>query len=315
MRAGEKMPQFSVVIPVYNRAEIVESTLNSVIEQTYSPFEIIIVDNNSNDSSLAVIERWKAQNENASNRITILNEERQGASAARNRGAEIAQGDWLFFMDSDDRIASNLFEILFKEIAQNPSVELLFWNMQDSEGRTISKHRVLTPKGLLGNQIYNSVLCTVCFAVKKDVYERCGGWNPNLLVWNDWEFGIRLLLNNVKYRHINDFLTIKYNHSESITGDEFHSRRGEWERSISTVETIINNCGIDDADRCIDMINYRRAVLAAQYSREGFRESGKSLLKDALRKGSCRDSLYRRGLLTFLYHYKRFGGRGGYFLW
>ena len=92
----------SIVIPVYNRAEMVKATLESVRRQTHRPLHLVLVDNNSSDDSLQVLQDFKEKNETPDFKIDVLEEKKQGASIARNTGATVARADWLMFFDSDD---------------------------------------------------------------------------------------------------------------------------------------------------------------------------------------------------------------------
>lgn len=86
----------SVVIPVYNRADWIAGAVESALEQTLSPCEVIVVDDGSTDQTSAVCRKMEDQ-------IRYVRQSNQGVSAARNRGARLANGEWIAFLDSDDR--------------------------------------------------------------------------------------------------------------------------------------------------------------------------------------------------------------------
>ena len=98
----------SVIIPVYNRQDVIEECVNSVLAQTYQNFEIIIIDDGSADGTINVCEKL-VENEP---RIKLLYGEHAGVSAARNKGIEAAVGEYIFFIDSDDVIYPLLLETL-----------------------------------------------------------------------------------------------------------------------------------------------------------------------------------------------------------
>jgi glycosyltransferase involved in cell wall biosynthesis len=89
-------PYFSVVIPVYNRAQVLETAICSVLDQTFQDFEIIVVDDGSSDNPCRTIERI------ADPRIKFLRQENRGGAAARNTGIDAAAGRFIAFLDSDD---------------------------------------------------------------------------------------------------------------------------------------------------------------------------------------------------------------------
>ena len=103
------MPKVSIIIPVYNVEEYLEKCLNSVINQTLTDIEIICINDGSTDNSLLILENF-ARNDK---RIIILNQENKGQSAARNNGLKIATGEFIGFVDSDDWIDLNYYEVLY----------------------------------------------------------------------------------------------------------------------------------------------------------------------------------------------------------
>lgn len=100
----------SVIIPVYNREEYIEECINSVFCQTYQNFEIVLVDDGSTDNTLSICEALAKKD----SRIKIIKGEHKGVSAARNLALDNAEGEYLFFLDSDDVIHPLLFEALVK---------------------------------------------------------------------------------------------------------------------------------------------------------------------------------------------------------
>lgn len=85
----------SVVIPCYNAASFLRETLESVLVQTRPPFEVLVIDDGSTDGSAAIAEAFCAS-------VRVIRQENQGESAARNRGVNLAQGEWIAFLDADD---------------------------------------------------------------------------------------------------------------------------------------------------------------------------------------------------------------------
>jgi glycosyltransferase involved in cell wall biosynthesis len=95
-------PLVSIIIPTYNRARQTISAVESVLAQTYPNFEIIVVDDGSQDDSAQAIERFIDQRRNGSHLVSFLSQPNQGASAARNTGISRARGEYIAFLDSDD---------------------------------------------------------------------------------------------------------------------------------------------------------------------------------------------------------------------
>ncbi len=101
-----KKPKVSIVIPVYNAEKYLEQCLNSIVSQTYHNIEIICIDDGSKDNSLKILKNY-AENDN---RFIVLNQQNQGAAAARNKGIKMAAGKYIIFLDSDDYFSIDLID-------------------------------------------------------------------------------------------------------------------------------------------------------------------------------------------------------------
>lgn len=123
-----KLPLISIIIPVYNVAKYIDTCMQSVCTQTYSNLEIILVDDGSTDESGALCEKWKYQD----NRIKLLHQTNKGLSAARNAALDIAQGEWIGFVDSDDWINTEMYESLYK-LAKTENADIAACSYQREE--------------------------------------------------------------------------------------------------------------------------------------------------------------------------------------
>ena len=103
-------PKISVIIPIYNTAEYLARCLDSILHNTYQNLEIICVNDGSTDNSLIILEQYAAED----SRIVAVNQENAGVSAARNTGLDRATGDFVAFVDSDDWVHPQYFEVLMQ---------------------------------------------------------------------------------------------------------------------------------------------------------------------------------------------------------
>jgi len=104
----------SVILPIYNREEYIEESLNSALSQSYQNFEIVIVDDGSTDSSYEICEKYAQKDK----RIRLFKNSHQGVSEARNTAIDNAKGDYVFFLDSDDVIHPELLNNLVNAVCQ-----------------------------------------------------------------------------------------------------------------------------------------------------------------------------------------------------
>lgn len=113
----EKKPTFSIVVPVYNAEKYLDECLNSILRQSYSDFEVILVDDGSNDFSLDICRRYECSDR----RVRVISKENGGVSSARNAGIEAARGEYITFIDADDWILEGSLEFAAAQIEQHGS--------------------------------------------------------------------------------------------------------------------------------------------------------------------------------------------------
>lgn len=112
------MPKFSIIIPVYNVEPYLEKCLQSIVNQTFKDFEIIIVNDGSTDNSSLIIEEYHKNYKN----IKVVHQENQGLSVARNNGIKIASGEYFLLVDSDDYLELELLEKLKDSLTNRPDI-------------------------------------------------------------------------------------------------------------------------------------------------------------------------------------------------
>ena len=105
--------KISIIIPVYNVEKYLRECLDSILAQSYKDFEIILVDDGSTDSSGNICDEYSMKYEN----IKVLHKNNNGLSSARNAGLDIAQGEYILFIDSDDVVSPVMLETLMAHVA------------------------------------------------------------------------------------------------------------------------------------------------------------------------------------------------------
>lgn len=118
---SNNLPKVSVIIPVYNVEKYLRKCLDSVINQTYTNLEIICVDDGSPDNSGAILDEYSHKD----SRIIVIHQENAGVSAARNRGLDIATGEYITFVDSDDWLEPECYELAVAEFLKDPEIDLV----------------------------------------------------------------------------------------------------------------------------------------------------------------------------------------------
>lgn len=258
----------TVVIPVKNRAELVKRTLQSIANQTVAPTAVILVDNGSADGTLHVLQQWAANHPNT----TVISELDEGASAARNAGLAIVSTPYVMFFDSDDIMPPRHIEQVVEGLKNNnyPSIAAFNLVLIDTHGKKHPKpFRHGDPMEM---HLFHTILSTQRCVISTELAQSIGGWNETLPVWNDWEFGVRLLKSHphVAYFPL-DQPVEAYAQTESITDIAYNLKHGLWEKTLNAVDREL------EGTKYHRIVDYRRAILAGEYRQEGHSEYSKGL--------------------------------------
>lgn len=135
------MPKVSVIVPVYNTEKYLARCIDSILAQTFTDFELILVDDGSTDNSGKICDEYAQKD----SRIVVIHKENGGVSSARNKGIDVAQGDWISFVDSDD------------EYYNNHSLKFLYSNISDNTELVIGGYECCNEKSDITYQISNDI--------------------------------------------------------------------------------------------------------------------------------------------------------------
>src|ERR1700738_1594603 len=116
------MPRVSVIIPIYNGGATIERALKSVFEQTFTDFEIVVVDDGSTDDTPSVLARF-------GDRIRVIRQPNRGLPGARNAGVAVSRGELLALIDHDDRWLPQKLELTVRALLDNPGAALVYSDM------------------------------------------------------------------------------------------------------------------------------------------------------------------------------------------
>ncbi len=212
-------PRVSVIIPAYNVASYISETLDSVIAQTFSDMEIIIVNDGSTDTTPNIIESYAARDP----RIRIIHQENRGLAGARNTGLRSAVGDYLCIFDSDDIMMPDKIAVQVSYLDAHPACGLVYTDCYHFIDGTNRVRTVLEPDLskenayeilLHGNHLNPNVVM-----FRKSVYESLGGFDETLRSAEDWEYWLKFAHAGVNFGHVNQPLTRYRVRSNSLSGD------------------------------------------------------------------------------------------------
>lgn len=218
---GETMfekPGISVIIPTYNRAELLLRAVDSVQKQTYDNWELVIVDDGSKDETKESIKKLN------DSRITyIKNEKNMGAAASRNRGVSAAKFDYIAFLDSDDVWRENKLEKQMAYMNKFPYFGMIYCpflnHYLDGHELVVPNHQTGEREGWIQSTLLiNNVIGTPTMLIKKDVFKENGGFDISLRALEDWDFALRVSW-NTQIGFLPEILVDAYQTSGSISYD------------------------------------------------------------------------------------------------
>lgn len=200
-------PLVSIIIPTYNREWIIEDTLLSVISQTYSNWECIIVDDKSTDNTKEIVNNF-VKNDSRFRFISKLNTEKKGASISRNIGIKHAKGEYIQFLDSDDLLANNKIEAQIQLLIDedDKTIATCKWGDFINTSDPIVLHENKEDYKSFTNSLdyFNLIgkiggfFPPINFLISKELIHFSGYWNENLTMNDDGEFFFRIISNSSK---------------------------------------------------------------------------------------------------------------------
>ena len=195
--------------------------------------------------------------------VEVVCERVPGAAAARNCGLAAVDSEYVMFFDSDDVMPAGHVADVVRGLRDNglPDIGAFDAVIRTDSGAVMPKP--FRRGDVMFNHLFHGVLSTQRMVVKTSVIRGCGGWNASLRVWDDLELGVRLLSRGagVKRLELTAPVTIM-SHGDSITGTAFSPKAGLWEAALDC-------CDKELPRRYASLTDYRRAILAGDYLREG----------------------------------------------
>ena len=233
----------SVVVPTFNRAELVKRAAHSVLLQTYPDLEVIIIDDASTDDT----QRQVHALQHVDHRVRYFRHEcNRGAQAARNTGIQAAKGRYIAFLDSDNEWLPRKLErqmTLFSHRADLPGVVYCgYWEVAPSGNvlnEYIPRYRGLVYKQALDNWLTD----TSTLVVHRDILEKIHGFDENVRAYQEWDLCIRLA-RECQFDFVPEFLTLYHQHAlPSISKDHLRDAYGYLGVVDTYREEILRQCG------------------------------------------------------------------------
>jgi len=202
------MPFFSVIIPTYNRDLFLNIAIRSVLEQTFSDYELIVVDDGSTDNTKKVVEKYRLKN---LSKIKYIYQENKGPASSRNTGIKNAIGLYICFLDSDDRFRQNKLEITYDYIKRYPKYKIFhteeIW-YRNSKLLPQKKYNKKPSGFVFKDAVKRCSISISTVAIHRDIFGDIGLFDENLLACEDYDFWLRAT-SKYPVKLISHYLTIK----------------------------------------------------------------------------------------------------------
>ena len=184
------MPLVSVIIPVFNGEKTIQETIESVLNQTITDFELLVINDGSQDGTVEIVECI------SDSRIQVFSYPNAGQSTSRNRGIELAKGDYISFIDADDLWTSDKLEAQLKALQANPKAGVAYsWtDWIDESSQLLGKGSHNTEQG----EVFTKLLLNDFVAngsnalIRRDALTEVGGFDPSVTPAEDWDLWLRL---------------------------------------------------------------------------------------------------------------------------
>lgn len=212
-------PLVSVIIPAYGVAEFIGETLDSVFAQTFTDYEVIVINDGSPDTEQ--LERALAP---YMSRIVYLKQENRGVSAARNTGIVAARGSFIAFLDGDDIWLPNYLEVQVKRIQADPTIDVLYPNVVLFGGSSETGEEFMTVCPSSGDVTFERLVlqeCNVsnCSIARKETIVRAGMFDEALRSVEDFDLWLRVIKSGGRIAYHRDVLARYRRRSGSLTAD------------------------------------------------------------------------------------------------
>lgn len=240
-------PKVSVVIPAYNVAKYIIEALNSVFAQTYTNYEVIVINDGSSDTEeLEVILKPYQK------KIVYLKQENQGAASARNAGIKNARGELIAFLDADDLWFPDFLESQTAFLQKNKLdmvwCDAYLFGDSPCAGRTFMQMNPSIEKITIENLLHQKYdIITSGTVARKDVLLAVNGFDDNIFRGHDYDLWVRLLFNNARLGYQKKIM-LKYRlRSDSLSGNEIQMT----EREINVYNQITKNLNLKEEHKKI----------------------------------------------------------------
>lgn len=251
------MVKVSIIIPTYNRAQLLPRALETVLSQTYKDFEVIVVDDGSTDNTPEIMKQFEG-------RVKYIRKENGGSASARNRGIEESKGEYIAFLDSDDYWMPEKLAEQVKILDAYPKVGIVYGRMPivNEKGERLGTK----PAGVSGKNFKELLevwgdLPTSTVMTRKVCFDKAGMFDTALATMQDIDMWLRISRYYDLYEIEGKVLAYYFRHSEQATANRINVHQG----LVNIYQKILNTYDDIPRDLFIKRVSKNQYTLSREY--------------------------------------------------
>lgn len=237
-------PKISVIMPCFNSANFISESIESILKQTFSDFELILIDDGSTDESLEIIRQYQQ----VDSRVVVVEKENTGPADSRNRGVFESKGEWIAILDSDDIAHHTRLEKQYKYVSQRQDIVMIGSGFTEinSNGDPIKCHYYPAAHSILVKRLQRLMAFPAHSSLmyRSEVVKRIGGFNARYLSSEDIDIWLRLAENG-RIICLGDALVKVRKHANNVSNHEGGRKQALYGVTASVCHFLRNRGAID----------------------------------------------------------------------
>jgi glycosyltransferase involved in cell wall biosynthesis len=209
------MPFFSIIIPTYNSEEKIAKAIDSVLYQTFSDFEICVIDGASSDNTMEIVSNYALEEK----RVKFISEKDRGIYDAMNKGIVFSSGNWIYFLGSDDTIYSkDVLQIIYSYCTTTKAA-ILYGNVKMDGDTGWSKHGDIYDGPFNLHKLMWQNICHQAIFYHRSVFKKIGNFNTDYKICADWDFNLHCFA-SVDFHYIDLIVALYYGGGVSAVNED-----------------------------------------------------------------------------------------------
>lgn len=302
----------SVILPVFNRPDLVKLAVDSVLSQDYPYVELIIINDGSTDNTGEVVNQLRDTHPLI---IKVIHQKNMGVGFSREAGRQVAKGEFIQYLDSDDKLLSGKLSVQVSALIDNPECGVAYGLLRlvDQSGNIIVapynvSGRIITDNFIFPQMLYGLWLDTVSPLYRREIVENVGPWS-NFRIYEDWVYSARIGATGCQLIYLSEYVAEIVNHDgPRLTGSlSKHVMISDRARMIPIVYQCAGKAGIQNGSPEMRFFSRFAFLTARQAAALGLINDARICLEVALKAGPGSSDVRAYQVLSKFIGIKRLG--------